>query len=312
MKQIDFFNIKFNHIQIFLTSAQTQSFSKAAEKLNVTQPMVSKTIQILEKELGLILFIRDKGRIRLTPAGRELYVQWKNLLHFFENSIQDASAQQEGLVNRFVLGTSLLMPEEHMLLIREASKQFPDNVTIHYASYPQSTAWDMLKREELDLIVVSGHILPELRPDSTDWCILQKTNLAIFISLENPLSKRKVLTFTDLREEPFIVFSSDKDTRYMQLLNRLSQEAGFSPRISGYISDEASFAINLFTNSGVILGDTSMRMDPKAAKRFPLAGTENHLYLVWRIPQNTQRKEALKKITDVIIQIFHRTYDKTL
>ena len=69
---------------------------------------------------------------------------------------------------------------------------------------------------------------------------------------------------------------------------------------------------NLFTNSGVILGDTSMRMDSKAAKRFPLAGMENHLYLVWRIPRNPQRKEVLKKITDVIIQIFHKTYDKTL
>ena len=80
MQHIDLRNIKINQIQIFLEAVNCGSFSGAAEALHVTQPMVSKTIQALEKELGIILFIRRKGKLNLTPAGRDCYNQWFNML----------------------------------------------------------------------------------------------------------------------------------------------------------------------------------------------------------------------------------------
>ena len=69
LKQIDLFNLKLNHVRIFIEAAEYGSFSAAAERLHVTQPMVSKTIQNIQQELGLILFVRDHGKMQLTPAG---------------------------------------------------------------------------------------------------------------------------------------------------------------------------------------------------------------------------------------------------
>ncbi len=305
MKQIDLFNIKLNHIRIFLLAVETGSFSKTAAELHVTQPMVTKTIQTLEKELDLILFLRDKGKLQLTPAGRELYVQWSNLLQYFENSIEDASVQQEGVMSRFVIGVGYLMPSDHLERLREAYHSLPENIKVHFESRPQSTAWDRLRDGEVDIVLVSGHILPDEKPVDIDWCIVQESDLAVFIPKENPLSKKKNLTFADLREEEFIVFSADTDSRYMQLLNQLASEAGFTPRISCYVPDESSFAINLWMNNGIVLADQSMLMDETSIKCFPLEGRGNHLCLVWRIPKDAQRKKELQKVTDAIIASFH-------
>lgn len=304
MKQVDLFNIKLNHIKIFLLAVETGSFSKTAEELHVTQPMVSKTIQTLEKELDLILFLRDKGRLKLTPAGRELFVQWKNLLQYFEDSIEDASAQQEGIINRFVIGVGYLIPADILRRLRKACQKLSENTRVHFESRPQSMTWDRLKNGEVDIIMVSGHILPDEKPNQTDWCILQESDLAVFVPRDNPLSRKDQIAFADLREESFIVFSSEADSRYMQLLNRLSAEAGFTPRISCYVPDESSFAINLCMNNGIVLADASIQMDEETAKCFPLEGMGNHLYLVWKIPQEPQRKKELKKVTDAIREAF--------
>ena len=107
--------------------------------------------------------------------------------------------------------------------------------------------------------------------------------------------------FHNIREEEFIVFSADTDSRYMQLLNQLASEAGFTPRISCYVPDESSFAINLWMNNGIVLADQSMLMDNTSVKCFPLKGRGNHLCLAWRIPQDSKRRIELKKVTDAII-----------
>ena len=270
----------------------------------MTQPMVSKTIQSLEKELDMILFLRDKGKLQLTPAGRELYVQWKNLLQYFENSIEDASAQQQGVMSRFVIGVGYLMPSDHLKRLRKSVRMLPENMKVYFESRPQSTAWDRLRNGEVDLILVSGHVLPDEKPDNIDWCIVQESDLAVFIPKENPLSRKKNITFADLREEEFIVFSSEVDSRYMQLLNGLSAEAGFTPRISCYVPDESSFSINLWMNNGVVLGDDSMEMDDDAVKRFPLEGRGNHLYLAWKMPSDQQRSKDLRKVVYAIRESF--------
>ena len=111
MQHIDLRNIKINQIQIFLEAVNCGSFSGAAEALHVTQPMVSKTIQALEKELGIILFIRSKGKLNLTPAGRDCYNQWSNMLKYLEASVESAHAIQEGASSRLHIGAGSMAIE---------------------------------------------------------------------------------------------------------------------------------------------------------------------------------------------------------
>ena len=70
MREINLYNIQLMDLELFLTVAKYASFTKAGEKLFVTQSWVSKRIHLMEDELGLSLFIRNKREVTLTPAGR--------------------------------------------------------------------------------------------------------------------------------------------------------------------------------------------------------------------------------------------------
>ncbi|MDD5866256.1 MAG: LysR family transcriptional regulator [Lachnospiraceae bacterium] len=71
-------------LQYFAAAAESSSFSEAAKVLYTTQSNVSKTIASLEKELSYSLFIREAGGIRLTPRGRQFYLQVRSILEELE------------------------------------------------------------------------------------------------------------------------------------------------------------------------------------------------------------------------------------
>lgn len=85
--------------QYVLTIAQAGSFSKAADTLNITQPSLSQYIKKIEKEVGLSLFDRTNGDVRITDAGRvyiETARQILDLEHQMETSISDIAENRSG------------------------------------------------------------------------------------------------------------------------------------------------------------------------------------------------------------------------
>ena len=83
------------HLEYFLEVARNQSFTKAAEKLYITQPTISKTIRNMEDEWGVTLFYRQGKRIELTDAGQIMYQQAQQMVESF----QRVSAELEDLMN---------------------------------------------------------------------------------------------------------------------------------------------------------------------------------------------------------------------
>ena len=86
-------------IQYVLTLAYERSFSKAAEALNITQPSLSQYIKKIEKEVGLPLFDRTNGIVRLTDAGRIFVEAGRAIIdleHRMEVSFSDLAANKTG------------------------------------------------------------------------------------------------------------------------------------------------------------------------------------------------------------------------
>jgi DNA-binding transcriptional LysR family regulator len=95
------------HIQAFLTLAETLNFSAAARKLGLTQPSVTRQIRLLEESLKAQLFLRDRHGVRLTRAGEAMRVQLApihaSLVEVFENRRSQAEMSDAcgKLVNTF-------------------------------------------------------------------------------------------------------------------------------------------------------------------------------------------------------------------
>ncbi|MDY4968717.1 MAG: LysR family transcriptional regulator [Lachnospiraceae bacterium] len=295
MKSINFLNIRLNQIQIFLKTAECKNFSTAADALHITQPMVSKTIQALENELGLILFIRDNKRVKLTPAGKELYENWKNILQYFESSIADANAIQEGKKDRIVIGIPCLTGDSRILKKLRPFRDSQTRLTLSFETHTVSELWRLLKDDQLDAIISSEHLLDESRKKLYQWKRLEENYMAVFIPRSSPLYDREQIAFGDLRSENFISISAESDQQYEKFLLGMAATAGFLPRISCYVPNELSFRVNLMMGNGIVVADSHADLENEVIKKFVLKDRRNDTVLVWK---NSAGSDRLRKLID--------------
>jgi DNA-binding transcriptional LysR family regulator len=84
--------VELRHLRYFAAVAADLNFTKAARKLRVAQPALSRQIHQLEEEIGVALFLRDRGRVSLTEPGRAFLAEALNILRQSEQAIQSAQA----------------------------------------------------------------------------------------------------------------------------------------------------------------------------------------------------------------------------
>lgn len=77
-------------IECFIEAARMKSLSKAAAKLFISQPTISRQIRALEKDLGFPLFERKNIGVRLTPMGEILFSEWKRMLQIHRSAVDKA------------------------------------------------------------------------------------------------------------------------------------------------------------------------------------------------------------------------------
>ena len=281
MRYVNYRNIRIHQIQIFLCAAECGNYTAAASRMHVTQPMVSKTIQSLEQELGIILFRKDHGKLLLTPAGKELQLHWTNMMDLFETSIFNAHAIQEAkhMPLRLGLGMSSHRPDIRQLL--SGLEPYIPTSDLLLECGNMASMLQRVSKGDLDAAMCSGHLLPRIQSLRLCCKRIAETSLAVYVPISNPLSQRESITFSDLRTEAFVTYSPEADPCYWELLNSLAHEAGFRPKVACYVKDELSFQINLDLGRGVLLAD-SKTLDSPNIRRFILEGTSCDLFLVWR------------------------------
>ena len=93
----------------FVEISKLKSFTKASQKLNISQPALSKCVKNLENELGMELFIRSPGKIQLTQSGEEVLKNAQDLKQYYENIQRNLLCIKNKSINTYALGyTSFL------------------------------------------------------------------------------------------------------------------------------------------------------------------------------------------------------------
>src|SRR3954468_17664847 len=174
------------HLRYFQAIAEELSFSRAARRLNVVQPALSRAIKELEGELGVQLFDRTRRVVNLTAAGKALLDDTSLLFERLEQTIRRvrrAAAGQGGELRLGYIGP----PTEQFLgrLLSEYGRRCPD-VTLHLEERTPERVWEMVAKGRLD-VGLTRPVLPhsELRmqtfllrsarlcvalPKGHEWC----------------------------------------------------------------------------------------------------------------------------------------------
>ncbi|MEU4666764.1 LysR family transcriptional regulator [Amycolatopsis sp. NPDC023774] len=194
-------------LRYFVTAAEELHFTRAAERLYVSQPALSKQIRMLERQLGARLFDRDRREVRLTPVGEALLPHARRVLAEWDaahDAVAQAKAEQRGTL---VVGMSTSPGRGGMLpAIRS---RFTDEhpharLTLRQVGWHDSTAG--LAEGATDVAFVW---LPVPGAERYSWVVVAEEPRLVAMSATHPLANQSAVDFTDLLDEPFLALPAD-------------------------------------------------------------------------------------------------------
>lgn len=195
-------------LETFIVVADLGSFNKAAEALYITPPAVTKQINLLEKDLGLQLFVRTHRGIALTEAGKSLYKDAKYIIQYCKDSVERAKKAMQEKNNIIRIGTSPMTPAAPLVEVwSKVQKDCPD-IRLQMVPYmnSQESAREILKNLGTNIDVVGG-IFDEtmLKLRQCRGMELSRQRICCAVSANHRLAKKEILTFQDLYGEKFLM-----------------------------------------------------------------------------------------------------------
>ncbi len=196
-------------LQVFHTVAGVLSFTRAAEKLHMTQPAVTHQIRQLEEELNTRLFDRSNNRISLTAAGEQVLDYASQILTLYEEmheSIKTLTGDRTGLIT---IGASTTIAE-YMLpgLLAEVGRQFPE-VQIRLRVANTDTVVSMVADNLIDLGVVEGEVDNQIL--RVEQC--HQDELQVVLPPDHALVNKSSIKSIELADYPFIHREDGSGTR---------------------------------------------------------------------------------------------------
>jgi len=198
------------NLKAFIIVSENSSFSKAAEKLFITQPAVSKRISSLEQELGVKLFDRIGKSVQTTEAGLALLVSAKRILTELEDSRRVISNLTGKVNGPLRLGTSHHIGLHRLPpVLRSYTAQYPD-VDLDIRFMDSEGACEAVIKGDLELAIAT---LPDEEMDNMSTKIIWHDPLCIVISKDHLLAKEQNIKQNTLLEYPAILPSQSTFTR---------------------------------------------------------------------------------------------------
>lgn len=191
--------MEIRQIRYFLAVQETGNFTRAAEKMHVTQPALSAAIKALEEELGAALLFRGRKRATLTPAG--IRFRDRAFAILAECNAAKAELMETQHIQQLRLGVldTLNTPAVNQML--HAFHTTYPNIQIHLHTGTKATLAHKLGQDKVDLLftVLSGE------ESSTTQLPLYQERFSLFVSQQHPLASRPSVRLADLHGLPFVL-----------------------------------------------------------------------------------------------------------
>jgi len=222
--------MELRHLRYFQAVAEELSFSKAAQRLRIAQPALSRAVQEIERELGVNLIDRNRRSARLTPAGVILLQEARVVLERLEESlrrVKRTAAGEEGELRLGYIGP----PTEPFLgrLLHEYRRRFP-LVSVHLEERTPERVWEMVAKGRLSVGLTRPVLTHEALGLKT--IVLREEPLGVVVPANHPLAQRRALPWTALSREPLIVLARREGMGLHDAVLAGCRQAGFVPRFA--------------------------------------------------------------------------------
>lgn len=268
----------------FVAVAEEMHFGRAAERLHMTQPPLSRQMQLLEKELAVDLFDRSSRSIRLTPAGKAFHGEARRLLQQAERaalSVRKASAGQSGVLRVGFTGGSV---NSGLAAVLRAARSVIKDVELELRELVTMAQLDELSDGSLDIALVRP---PVTRPDLVARPLIREP-LVVALPKDHRLADLDHrVKVADLHGVDFIMYNPIESRYFFELLSSVFHAASVAPVAVQYMVQIHSILALVNLDWGVaVVPESASRMHFDNVVYRPLTLTrpaQVELDLVWRL-----------------------------
>jgi len=248
--------MELRHLRYFVAVAEEENVSKAALKLHVSQPGISRQIRDLEDEIGFALFERSAKSVRLTAAGKVFLAGARDILQQTEAIVKKARAASGGTTGEINVGyapslTVQILPQ----VLRAFQEQFPQvRVALHDLSSEEMLGQLTSKKLQVALTVQpTGKMM-------RGFAFLELARYAMMVAVapSHPLAKLKALTLQQVAPEPLIGLSRKEYPEYHVEMKRLFGGVGLKPNFAEEHEGGTSIIAAVEAGRGISLVPSSL------------------------------------------------------
>lgn len=219
------FDIGLEDLQTFLAVADVGSFSRAAERLNLSQPSISNRVRRLEEKLHVRLLSRTTRRVELTEPGRRLYLQSSEALSGLRSLLSEFALETASRTREVKVAATPMVAASLALLLRGFQEANP-SITASLSDLTPVEAMSRVSEGRCDMaVMVMSKPRPNLvfQPLLSDPCV-------VVTPLGHPLLQREAAPLAEVLNYPLLSADGHADLRRMVLAR--AEERGLTVRLS--------------------------------------------------------------------------------
>ncbi|MEO5802468.1 MAG: LysR substrate-binding domain-containing protein [Verrucomicrobiota bacterium] len=292
--------MELRHLRYFVSVAGELSFTRAAAKLHLAQPSLTRQIHNLEDEIGVRLFDRIKKHVSLTAEGRGFLFDAKRLLELSLESVKSVQRCSRGESSHLNVGYLCKFNFDLLPKTLKAFYQVCPEIALNLFDMPPAAQLRALEERKIDLAFmglrppVASHNL-----NSLIWERVAQHDLAVVLPVHHPLAQKNKIKLLELQSLFFVTLSEETHPGSEAWLISICQEAGFTPKIVQHVESESAILPFVAEGLGVTLARDQIKKLPHSGVVFrPLeASAKVDYWIAWH---GENRSKALSQYIEIV------------
>lgn len=258
---LDLASLELRHLKYFIAVAEELNLSRAARRLNISQPPLTRQIRQLEGAIGATLFVRTARGMQLTEGGRVLLVDARHLLNMTRQAVERTRSAARGQVGRIdVAGFGSLMLDAVPEFLARFRRAHPGvELSLQTLNRPEQV--DALRQNRISAAFIRrGNDPPDIASEP-----FMCEQLVAAIGSSDPLARRERVALHEFSRHPLVVQGSGPRPNFTDTLLALCAQAGFRPQVAQTVGDS-------ITAVALVAGGFGVAFVPHSATHLKLPG----------------------------------------
>ena len=250
-------SMELRHLRSFLAVAEHLHFRRAAETIHLSQPALSVQIRALEEEIGLQLFVRNRRRTLLTPAGQVFLEEAREMVARSEQALARARRAALGQVGTLRIGfvstaAALLIPP----LVMRFRELYPD-VELDLRNVLTADQVLQLSDGRLDAGLL---LLPIAAQEQIETTVLHREPFILLLPASHSLARKRHVRLEQLRSANFVMYARKKAPAFHDRILGILNGAGFSPHVVQEASEMQTLVSLVAAGLGIAVAPFSIQL----------------------------------------------------